>query len=128
MVFDGPGGEYASGFSALRPHIVMVFDGPGGEYASGFSALRPHIVMVFDEAAGWHCACSIARETINDITDRVLYDDGRFGVLWPAIFPRSSIIRRAYSIAAASLGNTTPSGSSISRSRGSGALLRNRPQ
>jgi hypothetical protein len=33
-----------------------------------------------------NCACSIAGETINDITDRVLYDDGRFGVLWRAIF------------------------------------------
>jgi hypothetical protein len=50
----------------------------------------------------------------NDITRCVLYDDGRFGVLWPVILRRSSIILRACSIAAASFGNITPSGSSIS--------------
>jgi hypothetical protein len=38
------------------------------------------------KAAIGHCAYLIARETVNDFTRRVLYDDGRFGVLGPVIF------------------------------------------
>jgi hypothetical protein len=40
------------------------------------------------ESAGRHCAYSVVRETINDITGWVLYDDGRYPVLWPVIFAK----------------------------------------